>query len=79
MGPSGRAFNSPISSTQNFWFVWIKKHKSVVFGNVSIFLGSVDRRIFSFWKLFFYRKSMKIIQNTLKMEEKFSDVPKNLD
>ena len=26
-----------------------------------------------------YRKSMKIIQNTLKIEEKFSDVPQNLE
>ena len=25
--------------------------------------------------LFLYRKSMRIIQNTLKIEEKFSDIP----
>ena len=35
------------------------------------FLGTVGRQ-----KIFFYRKSMKIIQNTLKIEGKFSDVPK---
>ena len=40
------------------------------------FLGSVDRQIYFFFIKFLYRKSIKIIRNTLKIEEKFSDTPK---
>ena len=40
------------------------------------FLASVGREFFFFWKNFYLRKSMKIVQNTLKIEEKFSDIPK---
>ena len=46
----------------------------LVSGNVPIFLGQAKKDI---WNTFFsYRKSIKIISNTLKIEEKFSDVSK---
>ena len=44
-------------------------------------LGSVGRKkfFFFFFNKFLSRKSIKIIQNTLKIDEKFSDVQKNLE
>ena len=51
-----------------------KQNKSLVSGNV--FLGLVDREFWFFWKFFYIGKSTKIIQNNLKIEEKFSDVQK---
>ena len=46
--------------------------------NIFYILGSVDRQNKNFEKKKLYRKSMKIIQNTQNMEEKFSDVPKKI-
>ena len=38
---------------------------------------SVDSQTaFFFWNKILYRKNIKIIKNTLKIEEQFSDVPK---
>ena len=54
-----------------FWFY--RQTKTIVSRNFSTFLGSIGRQRFVCF--FLYRKSMKIIQNTLKIE-KFSDVPK---
>ena len=42
------------------------------------YLGSVGRQKKFGEEFFLHKKSMKIIQNTLKIEEKFSDVPKIL-
>ena len=57
--------------------VWPKKI-NVLFPETSqYFLGSVDRIFFFFFgKNVQYTKSIKIVKNTLKIEEKFSDVPK---
>ena len=55
------------------------KKKNVKFPETSqYFLGSVGREFFFFFflKIFNIGKNMKIVQNTLKIEEKFSYVPK---
>ena len=61
--------------------LWLQNFRpkkiNVLFPKTSqYFLGSVGRQIFFFAYNFLYRKSFKIIKNTLKIEEKFSDVPK---
>ena len=46
---------------------------------LNICLGSVGRQmllLFFVFCFFLYRKSKKILQNTLKIEEKFTDIPK---
>ena len=52
-----------------------KENKCLVSGNTSIFFRVGRLAILFFFIVFLHRKSMKIIQNTLKIEEKFSDVP----
>ena len=54
-----------------------QKKINVLFPEMSeYFLGSVGREFFLFWKIFYIGKSMKTVQNTLKIEDKFSGVSK---
>ena len=56
----------------------INKLKNVLFLETSqYFLGLVCTLFFK--NFFLHRKSIKIIKNTLKIEEKFSDVKTNLE
>ena len=53
------------------------KKINVLFPETSeYFLGSVGRQIILFKEYFLHWKSMKIIQNTLKIQEKISNVSK---
>ena len=58
-------------------FCFRPKKINILFPEMSqYFLGSVGGNFFFSWKFFYIGKSMKIVHNTLKIEEKFSDFPK---
>ena len=61
----------------SLWRNKAKKKINALFPETSqYFLGSVGRQKTFFGQIFLYKKSIKIIKNTLKIEEKISEVPK---